>query len=89
MLSTVEVTAKLPLIEQRADRLVVNIENNLTDESTLSLDIPESDKKLSKSKAVLLTLLAPGAGHFYIGEKGRGEVFMGAEVVSWLGFFAF
>lgn len=47
------------------------------------------DRSFSKSKAVLLTLLAPGAGHFYMGEKGRGEVFLGAEVVAWLGFFTF
>jgi hypothetical protein len=47
------------------------------------------DRSFSKTKAVLLTLLAPGAGHFYIGEKGRGEVFLGAEAAAWVGFFAF
>ncbi len=30
LLSTVEITAKKPLLEQRADRLVVNVEENLT-----------------------------------------------------------
>ncbi len=43
----------------------------------------------SKSKAIALSLLFPGAGHFYIGEKSRGEVFMGAEAAAWLGAAAF
>jgi len=51
-------------------------------------DISEK-KSYSKAKAVLLTMLVPGAGHFYLGQKGRGEVFMGTEVVAWAGFFAF
>lgn len=46
-------------------------------------------KKVSKSKAVFLSLLMPGAGHFYLDEKGRGEVFIGAEIVSWAGVAAF
>ncbi|UCD18008.1 MAG: hypothetical protein JSV44_03630, partial [Candidatus Zixiibacteriota bacterium] len=46
-------------------------------------------RKLSKTKAIALTLLLPGAGHMYIGEKRRGEVFMGAEAVAWAGAAAF
>jgi len=46
-------------------------------------------RPISKTKAVLLTMLVPGSGHFYMGQKGRGEVFMGAEAVAWAGFFAF
>ena len=49
----------------------------------------QEEKSFSKAKAVLLTMLVPGAGHFYLGQKGRGEVFMGAEAVAWAGFFAF
>lgn len=46
-------------------------------------------KQVSKVKALVLSLILPGAGHYYIGEKGRAEVFAGAEVVAWTGFFAF
>jgi hypothetical protein len=46
-------------------------------------------KPYSKSKAILLTMLVPGAGHFYLGQKGRGEIFMGAEAFAWAGFAAF
>ena len=38
-LATVEVTAKAPLLEQRADRLIVNVENNLTSLNMNLLDV--------------------------------------------------
>lgn len=38
-LATVEVTAKLPLLEQKSDRLVVNVENNLTSLNGSLLDV--------------------------------------------------
>lgn len=47
------------------------------------------EKGKSKTKAVLLSLLVPGAGQWYLGEKGRGEVFIGVEAVAWAGFAAF
>jgi hypothetical protein len=46
-------------------------------------------KSISKTKAVAYSMLLPGAGHFYLDKRGKGEVFMGAEVVLWAGFFAF
>ena len=48
----------------------------------------KEEAKISKTKAVLLSLIIPGAGHYYVGHKERGQIFMGAEVVSWFGFFA-
>ena len=39
VLSTVEVTAKLPLLEQKADRLIVNVENNLTNLNGNLMDV--------------------------------------------------
>jgi len=45
--------------------------------------------KVSKTKAVLLSVLVPGAGHYYLNHKGRGQIFIGAEVATWFGFFAF
>lgn len=58
-----------------------------TDEPSPAMTI--TPRKISKTKAVLLSMLLPGAGHFYLGEKGRGEVFIGAEVASWVGAAAF
>ncbi|MCP4706467.1 MAG: hypothetical protein GY865_17860 [candidate division Zixibacteria bacterium] len=45
--------------------------------------------KYSKAKAVALSLLLPGAGHYYVKHKGRGQVFLGAEVATWFAYFAF
>ncbi|MFT6706362.1 MAG: ferric enterobactin receptor [Flavobacteriales bacterium] len=39
MLSTIEVTAKVPLLEQRSDRLVVNVENNLSSMNGNVMDV--------------------------------------------------
>ena len=39
ILSTVEVTAKTPLLEQRPDRLIVNVENNITSMNSSLLDV--------------------------------------------------
>jgi hypothetical protein len=62
----------------------------LEDPNASSEAITLSDKKpYSKAKAILLTMLVPGAGHFYLNQKGRGEVFMGAEAFAWAGFAAF
>jgi len=49
----------------------------------------QPERRISKTKAVLLSLLVPGAGQFYTGARGRGEVFLGAEVATWIGYFAF
>ena len=45
--------------------------------------------RYSKTKAVLLSLLVPGAGHYYVKHKGRGQLFFSAEVAAWFGYFAF
>lgn len=49
----------------------------------------KTKSKYSKTKAVLLSVLVPGAGHYYINRKGRGQVFFSAEVVAWFGYLAF
>ncbi len=45
--------------------------------------------RYSKAKAVLLSLLVPGAGHYYVKHQNRGQLFFGAEVAAWFGYFAF
>ncbi len=48
-LETVEVTAKLPLLEQKSDRMVVNVENNITGMNNNVLDV------MKKVPGVLVT----------------------------------
>ena len=49
----------------------------------------DNPRKISKTKAVLYSLLIPGAGQFYADAGDRGEIFLGAEVAIWVGYFAF
>jgi len=44
---------------------------------------------VSLKKAMLLSVLLPGAGQYYSGAKLRGQVFMGIEAAVWLGFAAY
>ena len=44
---------------------------------------------ISLKKAMLLSVLLPGAGQYYSGAKTRGEIFMGIEAAVWLGFAAY
>lgn len=51
--------------------------------------IKKTKPKYSKTTAVLLSLLVPGAGHYYVKHEGRGQLFFGAEVAVWFSYFAF
>ncbi len=47
-------------------------------------DTPE---KKSIGKALLLSLLIPGAGEFYVGNNTHGKIFLGTEILAWGTFF--
>ncbi|SYZ73992.1 hypothetical protein TRIP_C60262 [Candidatus Zixiibacteriota bacterium] len=51
--------------------------------------VAQPESHLSKTKAMLLSLVLPGAGQYYAGAKGRAEVFFGWELVTWAGVYAF
>lgn len=46
-------------------------------------------REVSLEKAVVLSVLLPGAGEYYAGAKFKGQVFMGVEAAIWSGFAAF
>jgi len=58
-----------------------------------SLDMSEletSDRKnISMKKALLLSILLPGAGQYYADARFKGQVFMGVEAAIWSAFFAY
>jgi TM2 domain-containing membrane protein YozV len=60
--------------------------NSLKDEKTA---FSSEEKKKSVTRAVLYSLLLPGAGQFYVEEQNRGKIFLGTEFTFWSGFFAF
>jgi len=71
-------------------------QNLLEDEEWEVKDLPErkdllasGQSKKSTYKAVLLSLLVPGAGEFYADSKARGKIFLGTEASLWMGYFGF
>ena len=51
--------------------------------------LAERFKSPSKAKALLLSLVLPGAGEYYAGSPGRAAVFLGAEAALWTVFYSF
>ena len=55
--------------------------------STASDDQPKPYK--DRKKALLRSLIIPGAGEYYLGKKSLARAFFATEVTLWLGYFAF
>ena len=57
-----------------------------------SLDLSQqesSEHRVSMKKALLLSVLLPGAGQYYADARFRGQVFMGVEATIWSVFAAY
>jgi len=72
-LSTIEVTAKVPLLEQRSDRLIVNVENNMTSLNGNLLDVMKKvpgmmviNDRLSMAGQSNITILINGKSTRYM-----------------------
>jgi|GEM_PF-3030293 len=50
--------------------------------------IPKPPKK-SMPKTIMYSLMIPGWGDIYAGNKGTGKVLIGTEIAIWLGYFGF
>ncbi len=46
----------------------------------------EDENKVSVTRAVGLSILLPGAGHWAMGSRGRAGIFFGTEALSWAAF---
>ena len=76
LLSTVEIKSKLPLLEQRADKLVVNVENNMTSTNGSLLDVM---KKVPGMLVINDRLSMPGAGSPTILINGKTTQYMDVQ----------
>ncbi len=76
LLSTVEVTERLPLLEQRADKIIVNVENNVTNTSGSLIDVM---KKVPGMIVVNDQLSMAGAGTPTILIDGRSTQYMDVQ----------
>ncbi|MEE9439821.1 MAG: outer membrane beta-barrel protein [Saprospiraceae bacterium] len=73
ILSTVEITSRLPLLEQKADKLIVNVENNMTNTNGSLLDVMKKvpgmiviNDRLSMAGAGSPTILLNGKSTQYV-----------------------
>ena len=48
-----------------------------------------TEKPKSKGKAFFLSLLLPGLGERYVGSNTKSQIFVGTEVLLWLGYAGF
>jgi len=76
MLSTVEITAKVPLMEQRADKLVINVAKSLTSVTGSLLDVM---KKVPGMIVVNGKLRMPGNSNPTIYINGRSTQYLDME----------
>jgi hypothetical protein len=60
----------------------------LDDEIQAPLDTQDKGK-VSALKAVGLSVLLPGSGHWYLGSRNRAKVFFGIEAAGWTSFAGF
>lgn len=69
----------------------MNLTTTAADTGRVSLDLsaPSTGKRVSTKKAMLLSVLLPGAGQYYAGSTFKGQVFMGIEAAIWSGFIAY
>src|SRR3989304_6000976 len=72
------------LLTQMAEyRLLSANENYSLDEPEAVTLEAEDKKKVSTIKAVGLSVLVPGSGHWYLGRRDRAKLFFGGEAAGW------
>lgn len=52
-------------------------------------ETPGGERKVSTLKAVGLSALLPGSGHWYLGRRSRAKLFFGIEAAGWTSFAGF
>lgn len=78
LLSTVEITAKVPLMEQRADKLIVNVADNITNTSGSLLDVM---KKVPGMLVINDRLSMAGSGSPTILLNGKTTQYMDVQAL--------
>ena len=79
--------ARLQMMQNINNHLVTKDYESISFLSTTSDDQPKPYK--DRKKALLRSLIIPGAGEYYLGKKSLARAFFATEVTLWLGYFAF
>lgn len=66
-----------------------SIAQDSPDDNGFDLSVTSSSGKVSLVKALALSVVLPGAGHWYAGDNKSARVFMGIESGIWLGYLGF
>lgn len=69
---------------------ILELKSKFTSTNSTSSD-PEINTSITESKkspglALLLSLILPGSGHYYLNRMDVGKYFLGADAACWLGF---
>ncbi len=59
------------------------------EESSWGIPRQEKEGKKTVGKAILYSLVLPGWGEYYAGQKRKARVFFTVEALTWLGYFSF
>ncbi len=79
-----------PSIARQMQQAIAELNNPADTQPSANLGLQAgSGKEKSRRLAVLLSLALPGAGEYYLGEKGRAKVFFGAEAATWAGYYGY
>jgi hypothetical protein len=73
----------LPLV---SDGLALAVAD--TGRAFIDMSRQQPERQISLQKALFLSVLLPGAGEYYAGERFRGQIFMGIEAAIWSSFAA-
>ena len=79
-----------PSIETQMKQAIVQLGNEPSKRLQVSSVFSEPDASpKSAKKALMLSLLVPGLGEYYIGAKRSSQIFLGTELLTWSGYAGF
>jgi hypothetical protein len=67
----------------------LSFERSFQPDEEIQPKLDTDEKKVSTFKAVGLSVLLPGSGHWYLGRQNRAKVFFGIEAAGWTSFAGF
>ena len=78
------------LLKELAGYKSLSYERSLRADEEIQIPLDaDRKKKVSTFKAVGLSVLLPGSGHWYLGRQNRAKVFFGIEAAGWTSFAGF
>ncbi len=92
LFSVIVLQAQEPLFKLPNNTAIINADVTSTKiktvlkNSAFNFQFDQPEKK-SIGTALLLSLVLPGAGEYYVGNTSQSKIFFGVEVLAWGGFF--